>query len=153
MMIYRLNDKILLKTTLDQAWVFFSDPHNLNEITPADLSFEILWGADRKMYPGQIITYKVSPFPFFKTTWVTEITHVKEKEMFVDEQRFGPYSFWHHQHLFKETGNGVLAEDIVHYKVPLGFLGDIANAFIVKNKLKQIFDYRHRKLIEIFNNC
>lgn len=152
-MIYRLHDKILLKTTLDQAWDFFSDPHNLNEITPEDLSFEILWGADRKMYPGQIITYKVSSFPFFKSNWVTEITHVKEKEMFVDEQRFGPYSFWHHQHLFIETENGVLAEDIVHYKVPLGFLGDIANAFIVKNKLKQIFDYRHRKLMEIFNKC
>jgi len=101
---------------------------------------------------GQIITYKVSPVGRIKTNWVSEITHVKEKEYFIDQQRFGPYSFWHHKHEFKEVEGGVEMIDVVHYKIPAWLLAGIVNRLLVKPKLRQIFTYRSKKLIELFGN-
>jgi ligand-binding SRPBCC domain-containing protein len=107
-------------------------------------------GANRSIFSGQIIQYKVSPVFGISTKWVTEITHVKEKEYFVDEQRFGPYSLWHHKHFIRGIDGGIEMEDIVDYKIPFGFIGQIAHFLFVKNKLKQIFKYRENKLIELF---
>ena len=149
-MIHRLHYKSHLNIDLDTAWDFFSNPENLNSLTPQDMNFKILSGADRPMYSGQIIIYKVSPFPYYTTTWVTEISHVIPKKMFVDEQRFGPYAFWYHQHIFNETKEGLQTEDIVHYKLPYGFLGQAAHKLFVKNMLKQIFDFRQKRLTELF---
>ncbi|MDT0690665.1 SRPBCC family protein [Salegentibacter sp. F188] len=150
MKIYTLKSKQLLPISLDEAWKFLSDPANLKVITPDYMSFDILSGADRPMFEGQIIQYIVTPIAGIKTKWVTEITHVKDKEFFVDEQRFGPYSLWHHKHFLKEVKGGVEMEDIVDYKLPMGFLGIMVHPFLVKPKLKEIFDYRQKMLIELF---
>ncbi len=107
---------------MEEAWDFISNPANLKTITPDYMGFEILSGADRTMYPGQIIQYIVTPLLGLKTKWVTEITHVAEKQYFVDEQRFGPYALWHHKHFIKEIANGVEMEDIIDYKVPFGWV-------------------------------
>ena len=136
---------------MDEAWVFLSDPKNLKRITPDYMGFDILSGADRKMFPGQIIQYRLTPVLGIPFRWVTEITHVKEGEYFVDEQRFGPYSFWHHKHFIYPTENGVVMEDVVDYKIPLGILGKLAHMIFVKYKVKQIFTYREKALNEIFN--
>jgi ligand-binding SRPBCC domain-containing protein len=140
-----------LPLTLSQAWDFISAPANLKTITPAYMGFEMtsLHHGD-KMYAGQIITYVVKPILGIPLDWCTEITHVQEPDYFVDEQRFGPYSFWHHQHKLTAIENGVLMEDIVHYKLPLGFLGRWVNSFIVKSQLQGIFEFRRKKLIELF---
>ncbi|MEK9530176.1 MAG: SRPBCC family protein, partial [Flavobacteriaceae bacterium] len=130
---------------------FLSDPKNLKRITPDYMGFDILSGADRKMFPGQIIQYRLTPVLGIPFRWVTEITHVKEGEYFVDEQRFGPYSFWHHKHFIYPTENGVVMEDVVDYKIPLGILGKLAHMIFVKYKVKQIFTYREKALNEIFN--
>lgn len=103
-----------------------------------------------KVYPGMIITYKVSPLFGIKMNWMTEITQVKEKEYLIDEQRFGPYALWHHQHHFKEVDGGVMMTDIVNYAIGYSFIGRIANSFIVKKKLKAVFDYRETVIGEIF---
>ena len=103
-----------------------------------------------KMYPGQIIEYTVKPVLGIPLYWMTEITHVQEGSYFVDEQRFGPCTMWHHQHHFKVIPAGVAMEDIVHYKIPLGFLGDIANALFVKNQLQGIFDYRYKAVLDLW---
>ncbi len=133
-------------------WDFMSSPANLAKITPAYMGFHILSDvANTKMYPGQIIEYYVTPVAGIKMHWVTEITHVKDKEYFVDEQRFGPYSFWHHKHFLKEVPGGIEMTDILHYKIPFGFLGKIVNSLFIKNKIKEIFDYRYNKLEELFN--
>ncbi len=150
MMIYTLHTKQNLPISLEEAWDFLSSPKNLQTITPSYMGFDIVSGADRNMYPGQIIQYKVSPLLGIKTTWVTEITHVVDKEYFVDEQRFGPYALWHHKHFLKQIPGGVEMEDIVDYKLPFGFLGSLGHPIIVKPKLKEIFDYRHKKLEELF---
>ena len=114
------------------------------------MNFRILSGADKSIFPGQIIQYKVTPMLGISTKWVTEITHVKHNEYFVDEQRFGPYSLWHHKHFIKEIKGGIEMEDIVDYKIPFGILGQIAHALFVKKKLKKIFKYRENKLKELF---
>ena len=81
---------------------------------------------------------------------MTEITHVEYLKFFVDEQRVGPYSIWHHQHFFKEIPGGVEMTDIVDYKLPFGPIGDIFHPILVKGKLEHIFQYRWDKLIEVF---
>lgn len=142
-----------IPVSLDEAWNFFSSPSNLSSITPEKLNFKILSSHDgTKMYAGQIIEYTVNPLLGIPVYWMTEITHVKEKEYFIDEQRFGPYKFWHHQHHFEETNEGILMTDIVHYKLPLLFLGDIANKLIVKKQLTEIFEYRSQKVDQLFKN-
>lgn len=128
---------------METLWDFISSPRNLKEITPDYMGFDITSeGLPDKMYPGMIISYKVSPLLGVKTTWVTEITQVKEMEYFIDEQRVGPYSIWHHQHHISPIEGGVLMHDIVSYQPPFGYLGAIANAMIIKKKLEEIFDYR-----------
>ena len=136
----------LLPISLDEAWDFFSKPENLNEITPEDMNFEILTEGLGRMYPGMIIQYMVEPFPMIKTGWVTEITQVKDKRFFIDEQRFGPFAFWHHQHIFEPTENGVLMTDVLHYKIPLGILGKLANWMFVGKRVEAIFEYRYKLL-------
>ncbi len=150
MKIYRLESKQNLPISKKEAWEFLSSPKNLKTITPEYMSFDILSGADRPMFAGQIIQYIVTPLLGIKTKWVTEITHVVEGEYFVDEQRFGPYALWHHKHFIKEIPGGVEMEDIIDYKVPMGILGQLVHPFIVKPKLDEIFEHRRKKLIEIF---
>ena len=150
MKIYKLHKTQKLPITKAKAWEFLSDPANLKTITPDYMGFDIIDGADRKMYQGQVIQYIVTPVAGIKTKWVTEITHVKDNEFFVDEQRFGPYKLWHHKHFIKEIEGGVEMEDIIHYKLPFGFLGQLVHPFIVKNKLEEIFSYRQQKLEELF---
>ena len=150
MKIYTLHSKQNLPINLAEAWDFLTDPTNLKVITPDYMGFHILSGADRAMFPGQIIEYIVTPVLGIKIKWVTEITHVQESKYFVDEQRFGPYALWHHKHFVKEIEGGVEMEDIVHYKLPLGFIGELAHPFLVKPKLDEIFSYRTKKLEELF---
>lgn len=137
--------------SLDQAWDFFSKPDNLKEITPANLGFNIISKHHGPtMYPGQIIEYTVKPILGIPLYWMTEITHVIDKQFFVDEQRFGPYTLWHHQHHFKAIDGGVEMTDIVHYKLPLWFLGDIAQVILVKSQLSEIFNHRYKAVEDRF---
>lgn len=150
--IYTLETEQELKLPLDKAWDYFSSPENLAKITPPKMGFNITSKVDKKAYQGQIITYKVSPLPLIKTNWVTEITQVKEKAFFIDEQRFGPYTMWHHEHWFEELGNGnTLMKDKISYKIPFGFLGHIAQILFIKKQLQAIFEYRYAILDGTFN--
>ncbi len=147
MKIYRFEANQILPMNISDAWTFFSNPNNLSLITPPQLNFKIKTKLNEKIYAGMIIDYTVSPVLKFPLTWVTEITHVNEPIMFIDEQRFGPYKFWHHEHKFKQTNRGVGMSDIVTYALYGGITANVINDFIVKKKLREIFDYR-RKIIE-----
>ena len=150
MKIYTLHTLQKLPISIEKAWEFLSDPRNLKTITPDCMRFSILRGADRAMYPGQLIQYIVTPIAGISTKWVTEITHVKEGSYFVDEQRFGPYALWHHKHFIKPIPGGIEMEDIVDYKIPFGLLGQWLHPVLVKPKLDEIFAYRKNKLEELF---
>ena len=152
MKIYTLHSKQNLPISLEEAWKFLSNPKNLKTITPPYMGFKTLSGDDRDMFAGQIIQYIVTPVFGIPMKWVTEITHVQDKRYFVDEQRFGPYALWHHKHFLKEIPGGVEMEDIVDYKVPMGILGQMVHPFLVAPKLKEIFDFRTKKLIELFGD-
>jgi len=149
--VYSIKTVQKIPVSLEKAWDFFSSPANLQTITPGHLGFRIIsTHHGEKMYPGQVIEYKVSPLLGIPLYWMTEITHVAHQQYFVDEQRYGPYRLWHHQHHFRAIEGGVEMTDIVHYKLPFWFLGDIANSLLVKNQLKGIFDFRFRKVEELF---
>ncbi len=143
MAFYQLIKTQKLPVTITEIWDFISAPANLQEITPEHMGFIVTSNSgSEKMYPGMIITYKVSPLFGIKLNWVTEITQVKDYEYFVDEQRIGPYSMWHHEHKIEPIEDGVLMTDIVTYQPPIGILGALANSLFIKNQLQQIFDYR-----------
>lgn len=151
MSVYSIKAVQLLPVSIAEAWDFFSTPNNLQAITPDEVHYRVtstLHG-DR-IYPGQIIEYKIKPLWGIEWYWMTEITHVEPGRYFADEQRYGPYSLWHHQHHFKEVPGGVEMTDIVHYKVPGWIIGDLMNTLIVGKKLKQIFDFRRQKVEELF---
>ena len=141
-----------LNIDIQTAWKFFSNPSNLSKITPAEMNFVIHSDFHSpNTYAGQMICYTVSPLFNLPMEWVTEITHVQAPFLFVDEQRKGPYKLWHHQHHFKETENGVLMTDILHYEVPFGPLGNLMNIFFVEKKIREIFSFRNKVLESLYN--
>jgi len=151
MSIFTLQQTQMIPAPIHIVWEFISSPYNLKLITPEYMGFEVLTkDLPDKMYPGMIIAYKVKPLLNIPMTWVTEITHVRDFEFFVDEQRIGPYKLWHHQHHLKEVDGGVLMTDIVNYKLPFGLLGKAAHPIIIKPKLNDIFNYRKNKVEAIF---
>lgn len=138
--------------SIEQAWAFFSSPLNLKKITPKEMKLVVTsdFTEDTAIYEGMLITYKVSPLPGIQMNWMTEITHVRDGKYFVDEQRFGPYALWHHEHHFKEIEGGVLMNDVLYYAIPYGFVGTIANQLFVGKKVKQIFEYREQAIKQLF---
>lgn len=151
MKIYTFKFKQNIPIPVEKAWDFFSSPHNLSNITPS-LGFEIKTDLkmDQKMYPGILISYTVSPLLGIKMDWLTEITHISNHDYFIDEQRFGPFKLWHHQHHFREVDGGVEMTDILNYAIPYSFIGRIANQLFVNRKIVEIFSYRELKINEIF---
>ena len=151
MKVYTIKRSQFLPIKLADAWEFFSSPMNLEKITPSHMGFRILYksGGD-KMYAGQLIRYRVNVLPMVGLHWVTEITHVEEPNYFVDEQRFGPYALWHHQHHFSEAEGGVMMTDEVNYAIPLGFIGRLAHWFFVGREVNAIFEYRFTVLERYF---
>jgi len=148
--LYQFKTTQLIPASPEKVWEFIATPENLNKITPDSMAFKTVSADQGKMFPGMIISYIVKPFPFVSFNWVTEITHVEEGKYFVDEQRFGPYSFWHHKHFIEASGKGTLMTDVVDYKVPFGFIGDIANAIVVRKKLEEIFRFRTEIIEKLF---
>ncbi|MEQ9620219.1 MAG: SRPBCC family protein [Deltaproteobacteria bacterium] len=150
MKIYKLKREQVIPITINEAWDFFSNPGNLRLITPPWLGFAIKSELPEKIYPGMIVTYTVTPFMNIPVNWVTEITHMERPNLFVDEQRFGPYRMWHHEHLFRETSGGVEVRDLIHYALPLGSLGRIAHELFIKRQLNEIFEFRKQYLKKKF---
>ncbi|MDD2851409.1 MAG: SRPBCC family protein [Desulfuromonadaceae bacterium] len=142
----------ILPITLKTAWDFFSNPANLVKITPPEMDFRITSPPQNTIHAGQIITYRVRPLMRIAVNWTTEITHVDPPYFFVDEQRFGPYRFWHHQHHFREVDSGVEMHDLVHYLLMYEQLSWLTNRLFVAPRLKAIFDYRNRMLIKLFSD-
>ncbi|MBT1070477.1 SRPBCC family protein [Pelotalea chapellei] len=140
----------VLPVNINDAWRFFSNPRNLKDITPPSMDFKVTSPNTDQTYAGQIITYTVRPLFGVAMNWVTEITHVQEPFFFVDEQRFGPYRFWHHQHHFNEIEEGVEIRDLIHYLLPPMQFAGLVNRLIVEPRLNRIFEFRRQALMKIF---
>ena len=151
MKLYQKKWTTLLHASLTEVWQFFSNPSNLQTITPDDMNFKVLTnlsGVD--MYTGLIIKYEVSPLAKIPMNWVTEITAMQPGKYFIDEQRFGPFAFWQHQHHFSETSKGIMMTDLLHYAMPLGIFGRIANGIVVSKRIDHIFEYRQQVIDQQF---
>ena len=152
-MIHYLLREQIIPRSLDEVWAFFCAPANLNVITPPDMNFEIIKGGNSEMYVGQMIEYRVEFVRGLRSLWLTEITHVRENAFFVDEQRVGPYRFWHHEHKFESVHDGVKMTDLVTYVMPFGILGDMVHAAWVGRRLQYIFDFRYEKIDQLFGSA
>jgi ligand-binding SRPBCC domain-containing protein len=150
MKLFRFETEQTIPAPLEEVWEFFSSPVNLKTITPPYMGFDILTPVPPKMEAGLIIAYTVRPLLGIPMFWVTEITHVDPLRFFVDEQRFGPYRFWHHRHTFKPVDEGVHMTDVVHYALPVPVIDGLINRLIVRPRIEEIFQYRRRKIEEIF---
>ena len=150
MKVHSLEQEQRLPISREAAWDFFSAPRNLSEITPPDIGFEIVSQPGERLYDGQIIAYRIEVLPRLWVKWVTEIKSLTEGKSFVDEQRYGPYKFWHHLHTFEEIPGGVLMRDLVHYGLGFGPLGDVADALFVRRRLESIFHFRREILVRKF---
>jgi len=150
MTLFSLNiiQKLPISTT--KAWDFFSNPKNLELITPPWLALKITSEIREEMYSGMIMTYDVSPILGIPVKWITEITHLDKPNLFVDEQRFGPYRSWHHRHRFRSIPNGIEMQDSVHYVMPFGFFGSLIGNLVVNKKVIDIFNYRYKVLEGLF---
>ncbi len=148
--IYTLKARQILPLSLDEAWMFISDPQNLAKLTPTHMGFKITSGQTDEMYPGQIISYRIALLPGVYTSWVTEITHVQRKKYFVDEQRFGPYKMWHHEHFLEKSEDGVIMQDKVSYKLPMGIVGGVLGSALINKQLRNIFTHRFQVLEQMF---
>ncbi len=152
-MVHYLYREQIIPVPVEEVWAYFCDPKNLNAITPPDMNFDIIQGGTVKMYEGQIIEYRVEFLRGVRSLWLTEIAHVRDGEYFVDEQRVGPYRFWYHEHIFEKIEYGTKMTDRVTYMVPFGILGDILNTVWISRRLKNIFDFRMKKIIELFGDA
>ena len=146
MALHRLEHRQVVPVDVETAWRFFSDPRNLARMTPQEMALIPTGPVPDHMHAGMIIPYRIRPFPPLSFEWVTEITHVVELEFFVDEQRSGPYAFWHHQHHFREVPGGVEVRDVVHYRLPFAPLSDVVVGGVVRRQVDAIFAYRRRVL-------
>ncbi|GAB3799690.1 SRPBCC family protein [Virgibacillus kimchii] len=146
MKMYELNSTQQLPITMEEAWDFFSDPSQLESITSEDMALKIIGSLPERMYEGMIIRYRIQPFSMLKMQWITEITHIKKGEQFIDEQRFGPFRYWQHQHRLTEITGGVELQDTVHYVMPFSILGRFAHQLFVRKRLENIFSFRKEQL-------
>lgn len=150
MKVFTLERKQIIPVPIEKAWDFFSDPNNLSLITPPSLDFKLLNQGVSKMYAGMILHYMVRPLFGIPVSWTSEITQVVVNQMFVDQQRAGPYRLWHHQHLFEEVAGGTKMTDLIHYGFAFPILDSLLNALVVRPRLEEIFDYRQRVVAEQF---
>jgi ligand-binding SRPBCC domain-containing protein len=153
MKLFRFETEQVIPAPLDVVWDFFSSPVNLKTITPPYMGFDILPPVPDKMEPGLIIAYTVRPLFNIPMTWVTEITHVEPMRFFVDEQRFGPYRFWHHRHTFTPVAGGVHMRDLVYYALKQPIIDGVINRLMVRPRIEEIFEFRRRKIIELFGEA
>lgn len=134
---------------LETVFKFFEDPRNLKEITPPWLSFQVVSASDEIMKQGMKIRYKIR-WLGFSMPWESLIAEYERNVRFADEMLRGPYKSWYHVHEFKAVADGVEMFDRVEYELPFGPLGNLAHWVMVGRQLRAIFDYREKRIREVF---
>ena len=143
---FHFEDELWLPRGRNEVFPFFADARNLSEITPPWVQFQVLTPAPIVMQPGALIDYRIRVHGL-PIRWRTEITEWGPPHRFVDVQLRGPYTLWHHTHMFEEQDGGTLCIDKVNYR-PRG--GAIINRLFVRKDVQRIFAYRRKRLLELF---
>ena len=149
---FTLERSILVNKSPEEVYEFFSDPGNLQELTPPWLDFRVVGSSTEGVEGGTTIDYRLK-MRGLPIRWRSLISEWDPPRSFVDEQLKGPYRVWHHTHTFLETEEGVRVGDKVRYAVPGGplFEGLVERLFVGPD-VKKIFDYRMKRLGERFNS-
>ena len=135
---------------IEDVFNFFSKPQNLSLITPPRLKFDILTPMPLEMKEGQLIDYSLTIMYIVKLHWRTLITYYDKPYKFIDQQIKGPYSLWHHTHIFEEKDGGTLIKDDLVYSISFGIIGQFVHAVYIKYDIQNIFKYRYKILNIIF---
>ena len=135
---------------IEEVFIFFEKPENLEKLTPSNLGFKILTPSPISMNVGRLIDYTIRIFGI-NFHWRTLITDYVQNIKFVDEQLKGPYSYWHHAHTFESSNDGTFINDKVTYALPFGIFGRIAHRLFIKRSLNNIFDYRVKVINQMFS--
>ncbi len=149
---YSILYRQIIPRPIEQTWDFFSNPANLKLLTPAGMKFELMNESIDEMYEGIVLGYTLAPLAGIKLSWYSEITKIEAKKYFIDQQLKGPFKIWHHQHHFRETDSGTEVTDLVHYELPLGFIGKLFHPLFVERRVKDMFEYRYQKARELFGS-
>lgn len=139
-----------INTSLQEAWAFFSNPHNLKKVSPKGAGFDVLNEIPNELTEDTIIEHRFYPIPFISSKWVSKILEVNHPVHFIDQQQKGPFAFWEHKHSFEEVKDGIMVRDEIEFELPLGGFGKIFE-FLALAKIKSSFRYRRKKLDQIFN--
>jgi ligand-binding SRPBCC domain-containing protein len=148
---YTLERTSIVPGDIDSVFGFFENPRNLKEITPPWLSFRVKSASDEVMRRGTRISYTIR-WLGFSMRWESLIAEYEKNDMFADEMLRGPYKSWYHVHRFKEVPGGIEMSDRVDYVLPLGLLGQLAHWLMVGRQLKAIFDFREKRIRQIFSS-
>jgi ligand-binding SRPBCC domain-containing protein len=147
-MIYRIERRQQVARPIEQVFAFFADAANLDLLTPPWLHFQVRTPTPIAMHVGAHIEYTIR-WHGLPMRWLTEIVEWIPGRRFVDTQTRGPYRLWHHTHRFEPVGDLTMVEDIVRYALPLGPIGRLAHALIVRRDIHDIFDFRARRIREL----
>lgn len=148
---YLLKKETIIAAPLEQVWQFFTDPANLQKITPPYMNFRIIKRpASTEIFDGMQIEYKVSPLLSIPMKWITLIKSVDRLKSFTDVQSRGPYALWEHTHTFESVPEGTLMHDEVRYALPFGIMGVWAHKLFVYRQLEAIFQYRAQAVSGLF---
>lgn len=147
---YQVEDRVVVPAPLEEVWHFFSNPSNLKELTPSEMQMQMLSEIPEAMYAGLVLRYRVAPLFGIRLPWASEITVIEPKRYFVDRMLEGPFAQWHHEHHFYPVEGGTEMVDRVHYKMPLGLLGKLFHPLLVKQNVRQLFQYRREQIAAKF---
>jgi ligand-binding SRPBCC domain-containing protein len=130
------------------AW--HEQPGAVERLTPPWERVEVLERPPMRagLRVGTRVVFKVYTGPFWRL-WVAEHTEYEPPHLFADIQRRGPFAYWYHRHRFEKTSRGAtLMTDEIEYALPMGWLGELAAGDFTRDKLRRMFDYRHRVVAE-----
>ncbi|MBI4591212.1 MAG: SRPBCC family protein [Candidatus Rokubacteria bacterium] len=144
-----LESRIWLPRGREEVFPFFADPRNLAEVTPRRLGFRLLSAAPMPLEAGAVFDCRIR-FLGIPLRWRTFIREYDPPFRFVDVQVRGPYARWEHRHLFRAENAGTWVEDRITYRLPLGPLGRLVHALVVRRQLDAIFAYRRLRLAQLF---
>ena len=145
-----IKKEVLVKRP-EETVEFFNTPKNLAILMPKIMGFKLLTPEPIVMKEGAVFDYTVTLFGLFPIRWTSYISLYDPPHSFVDIQLKGPNSYWHHEHRFESCDEGTRVIDTVHYMLPLGLLGRLANFIVMKPMVSYIFKYRTRVINAMFN--
>ena len=143
---HRLTTELRVAAPLVEVFEFFSNAHNLEQITPPWVRFEVLTPSPIEMRVGTLIDYRLR-IRGLPVRWQSEISAWQPPYRFVDEQRRGPYRLWHHEHTFEVVAGGTAIRDVVDYRGPGWLVEPLLNRLFIRPDVDRIFAYRHQQLV------